>query len=96
MLADSYYVMADDGAARDAALSGLAALGANDGEPLQHRLTLSSIYLSGSWVNSLKRQQTTRQLRRSCRVMRLTSRVFLKYAATCATAPNALWKPQRI
>ena len=47
MLADSYYVMADDGAARDAALSGLAALGANDGEPLQHRLTLSSIYLLG-------------------------------------------------
>jgi signal transduction histidine kinase len=47
MLADAYYVIGDDTAAREAALSGIAALTATDGEPLQHRLTLSSIYYLG-------------------------------------------------
>jgi signal transduction histidine kinase len=47
MLADAYYVQGDDNAARDAAVAGLAAITAGDGEPLRRRLNLVNIYLLG-------------------------------------------------
>ena len=47
ILADAYYVKGEVISARRAAISGTAAITANDGEPLRHRLSLSGIYYLG-------------------------------------------------